>query len=114
MVYISLSLLSRERVMSDAYEDLQRSAELAHAAEQAPATCREAAIAALRALLAEWNVTACANSMVDLLEQAAETDSSLLEFRPEATVLDRFPEEPDSAERAQAFVEAVRARPVNI
>jgi len=49
-----------------------------------------------------------------LLEQAAETDDSLLHFRPEAAVLDRFPDERDAAQRAKIFVDAVRARLVNI
>ena len=101
--------------MSDAYRDLERSEKLAEAAEGTPPRGREAAIAALRALLEEWNLPPRASdSVVELLEQAAETDSSLLDLRAEATVLDRFPDEPDSAERAKTFVDAVRARLVNI
>jgi dihydroneopterin aldolase len=100
--------------MNDAYRDLERSEELAEAAETTPPRGREAAIAALRALLEEWNVVPRGDSVVELLEQAAETDSSLLELRSEGTVLDRFPEEPDSGERAKSFVDAVRARLVNI
>lgn len=42
------------------------------------------------------------------LEQSAETDGALLELRPEATLLDRHLPEPDSAECAEAFVDAVR------
>ncbi len=101
--------------MSDAYRDLERSEQLAEAAEVTPPSGREAAIAALRALLEEWSVAPrTSDSVVQLLEQAAETDSSLMDLRSEATVLDRFPEEPDSAERAKTFVDAVRARLVNI
>ena len=100
--------------MSDAYRDLERSEQLAEAAEGAPSNGRDAAIAALRALLEEWNVPPRGDSVVSLLEQAAETDSSMLELRSEASVLDRFPDEPDSAERAKSFVDAVRARLVNI
>ena len=100
--------------MNDAYRDLEHSEQLAEAAETTPRSGREAAIAALRALLEEWNVAPRTDSVVSLLEQAAETDSSLLDLRAEASVLDRFPEEPDSAERAKTFVDAVRARLVNI
>ena len=68
----------------------------------------------LRALLEEWNEVPRADSVVGLLEQAAETEARLLELRVDASVLDRFPEEPDSAERARNFTDAVRARLVNI
>jgi hypothetical protein len=79
-----------------------------------PAQARTAAMDALRALLQEWSVPPKADSVVGLLEQAAETDDTLLEFRPEAAVLDRFPDEPDAAERAKIFVDAARARLANI
>ena len=98
----------------DAYEDLERSADLLEAAEAAPTNGRQAALSALRGLLEEWNEVPRADSVVGLLEQAAETDASLLEMRAEASVLDRFPDEPDSAERARTLVDAVRARLVNI
>jgi hypothetical protein len=100
--------------MTDAYEDLAQSKRLLDSAETVPTRGRDAAIAALRALLEEWGEAPRADSVVGLLEQAAQTDASLLDFRPEATVLDRFPDEPDSAERAATFVDAVRARLVNI
>ena len=98
----------------DAYQDLERSEDLLEAAEATPTTGREAALSALRALLEEWNEVPRADTVVGLLEQAAETDASLLELHAEASVLDRFPDEPDSADRARSFVDAVRARLVNI
>src|SRR5690349_15568153 len=100
--------------MGDAYQELTRSERLVHEAEASSTRGREAAIAALRALLDEWNEVPRADSVVGLLEQAAETEARLLELRVDATVLDRFPEEPDSAERARSFVDAVHARLVNI
>ena len=100
--------------MTEGFDDLERSAGLTESAESTPSAGREAATAALRALLEEWGQQPRADSVVGLLEQAVQTDASLLELRPEATVPDRFPEEPDSAERARGFVDAVRARLVNI
>jgi hypothetical protein len=96
--------------VSDAYESLVAAERLL----ADPAQARTAALDALRALLQEWSVSPTADSVVGLLEQAAETDDSLLQFRPEAAVLDRFPDEPDAAERAKIFVDAARARLVNI
>jgi hypothetical protein len=96
----------------DAYKDLEKSERLLDSAQEAVG--REAAMAALRGLLEEWSETPSADSVVGLLEQAARTDPTLLDFRAEATVLDRFPDEPDSAERARIFVDAARARLVNI
>ena len=85
-------------------------------AEQNAGLARPAAIAALRALLGEWGVQieASQETVVDLLEKAAETDDSLLDFRAEASVLDRFEDAPDAAERAKIFVDAARARLANI
>ena len=100
--------------MGDAYHELTRSEQLVDEAEASSTSGREAAMASLRALLEEWNEVPRADSVLGLLEQAAETEGSLLELRVDATVLDRFPEEPDSAERARSFVDAVRARMVNI
>ena len=100
--------------MADAYEDLERSEQLVNRDDAPPKNGRDAAILALRALLEEWGEEPHSDSVVGLLEQAGSTESRILELRPEATVLDRYPEEPDSVERAKAFVEAVRARLVNI
>ena len=100
--------------MDDAFQDLSRSEQLLDAAETSSISGREAAMFSLRALLEEWNEVPRADSVVGLLEQAAETDARLLELRVDASVLDRFPEEPDSAERARNFMDAVRARLVNI
>jgi hypothetical protein len=98
----------------DAFQDLERSEQQLEAAEAAPATGREAALSALRGLLEEWNEVPRADSVVGLLEQAGDTDGSLLELRADASALDHLPGEPDSAERARRFVDAVRARLVNI
>src|SRR5437016_2090048 len=100
--------------MNEPYDSLVESERLLVAADDEPAIGRDAALAALRGLLQEWGVKPRADSVTGLLEQAAETDDSLLHFRPEAAVLDRFPDEPDAAERAKIFVDAVRARLANI
>lgn len=94
-------------ILADAERLLQQAAEI-------PSHARPAAIAALKALLLEWGITPRAESVVGLLEQVAETDDSVLHFRTEGSVLDRFPEEPDAADRARIFVDAVRARLANI
>jgi len=96
--------------VSQAYESLVAAERLL----ADPAQARLAALDALRALLEEWSVEPRGDSVVGLLEQAAETDQTLLDFRAEAAVLDRFPDEPDAAERAKIFVDAARARMVNI
>jgi hypothetical protein len=99
---------------NDAYESLTEAERLLAEAGDQPEQARPAAIAALRALLLEWGLTPRADSVAELLEQVAETDGSLLHFRSEASVLDRFPDEPDAADRARIFVDAVRARLANI
>jgi hypothetical protein len=81
----------------------RRSERELHVAESTPSAGREAAILALRALLEEWGEQPRHDSATDLLEQAAQTDPSLMGLRPEATVLDRFPDEPDPAERAKGL-----------
>ena len=100
--------------MTDAFDDLERSGELLETAEAAPTRGRDAAVAALRALLEQWGESAQADSVVGLLEQAARTEEALLELRPEALALDRFPDAADAGDRAAVFVDAVRARLVNI
>jgi hypothetical protein len=100
--------------MNEPYESLVESERLLAAADDVPGDGREAAIAALRGLLQEWGVVPRADSVTGLLDQAAETDHSLLQFRPEAAVLEEFPDEPDAAERAKIFVDAARARLANI
>jgi hypothetical protein len=82
--------------------------------EKDPKHAAAAAKAALRALLDAWSTEPAGDTVVALLEQAAKTDNSLLEFRPEAAVLDRFDAQPDAAERAKIFVDAARARLANI
>jgi HEPN domain-containing protein len=98
----------------EGYESLAKSERLLKEAEQDWRQAHPAAVAALRALLLEWGVTPRGQTVVELLEQAAETDDTLLDFRAEATVLDRFEEQPDAAERAKIFVDAARGRLTNI
>lgn len=100
--------------MTDAFEALAAAERLLASAEQDPQRARDAAMDALRSLLLEWGQTPRADSVVGLLEQAAETDDSLADFRAEAAVLDRFSPGPDAAERAKIFVDAARARLANI
>jgi hypothetical protein len=100
--------------MTEAFESLAEAERLLVSAETNFEAGRDAAVAALRALLEEWDLEPRTDSVVGLLQQASETDGSLLELEPEAAVLDRYPGEPDSAERAKAFVDAVRARLANI
>ncbi len=99
---------------SDAFESLRDAERLVVQAETDPSVAAEAAKAALRALLREWSVEPTGETVVALLEQAAETDNTLLHFRPEAAVLDRFESTPDAAARATIFVDAARARLANI
>ena len=100
--------------MTDAFEALADAERLLASAERDPPRAREAAMDALRSLLLEWGQTPRTDSVVGLLEQAAETDDSLIHFRAEAAVLDRFNPGPDAAERAKIFVDAARARLANI
>ncbi|HEV7664827.1 MAG TPA: hypothetical protein VGQ62_14940 [Chloroflexota bacterium] len=102
--------------MTDTFDYLTEAERLLAAADAEPAHACPAAIAALKALLLEWGVTPRAETVVALLEQAAETDDTLLHFRAEAAVLDRFSIEqpPDAAQRAKIFVDAARARLANI
>jgi HEPN domain-containing protein len=96
------------------FEALSQAERLLAEAEQNPAAARAAAQAALRSLLFEWGETPRAESVVGLVDQAAEVDESLKELRAEAMVLDRFNPGPDAGERAKIFVDAARARLVNI
>jgi hypothetical protein len=100
--------------MNEPFDTLGDAERLLSEAGQTPDRARPAAVAALRALLLEWGVTPRGESVVALLEQAAETDDSLLHFRTEAAVLDGSPDEPDGADRARIFVDATRARLANI
>ncbi|HEY3057793.1 MAG TPA: hypothetical protein VGL99_02350 [Chloroflexota bacterium] len=99
---------------SEAFASLREAERLVAQAESDPSVAAEAAIAALRALLIEWSVSPRGDTVVALLEQAAETDDTLLHFRPEAAVLDRFETAPDAAARARIFLDAARARLANI
>jgi hypothetical protein len=99
---------------SAAFDSLAAAERLLVQAESDPSAARQAAVAALQALLLEWSQNPRADTVVDLLLQAAETDSSLEQFRAEAEVLDRFNPEADAADRAKIFVDAARARLANI
>jgi hypothetical protein len=97
-------------------EALAEAEELLAAADrdQDAAAARAAAISALKSLLLAWGQSASSNSVVTLLEQAAKTDHTLLDFHAEAEVFDRFNPGTDAADRAKIFVDAARARLVNI
>lgn len=98
----------------ESYEALAEAERLLGEAESHPEAAAAAAREALKALLLEWGETPGPESVAGLLEQAAKTDDTLLEFHAEAEVLDRFNPEADAAERAKIFVDAARARLVNI
>jgi HEPN domain-containing protein len=102
--------------MSEAFDSLTDSERLLHEARQDPARAPAAAQAALRGLLIEWGVTPRGDTIVELLDQAAETDDTLLHFRAEASLLDAFDasERAEAAEHAKIFVDAARARLANI
>jgi len=104
---------SRKRV-TEAFDALTEAEQLLAQSEQNPSNAHAAAVAALRALLLQWAQQPRADTVTGLLEQAAETDDSLLQFRPEAAVLDRFDPAVDALERAKIFVDAARARLANI
>lgn len=102
--------------MSEAFDSLADSERLLHEAQEDPAQAPAAALAALRGLLMEWGVTPRGETIAELLEQAAETDDTLLHFRVEASLLDGFDpaERSEAAEHARIFVDAARARLANI
>ena len=105
---------SSEFSESAAFGELAAAERLLVQAKSEASLARQAAVAALRSLLLEWSQPARGQTVLELLLQAAETDSSLGAFRPEAEVLDRFNPEPDAVERAKIFVDAARARLANI
>lgn len=100
--------------MTEGFPQLAAAERLLTAAEQDPKEAPNAAKAALRAMLDAWGSQPGADSVVALLDEAAKTDDTLLQFRAEAQVLDRFDPQPDAAERAKIFVDAARARLANI
>lgn len=87
---------------------------LLEAADGDPEAARSAAATALRGLLLEWAQTPRGDGVGELLAQAAETDDTLEQFMPDATALDRGSQDGDLYERAKVFVDAARARLVNI
>jgi hypothetical protein len=102
--------------MSEAFDSLADSERLLHESQEDPARAPAAALAALRGLLMEWGVTPRGETIAELLEQAAETDDTLLHFRVEASLLDGFDsaEQSEAAEHARIFVDAARARLANV
>jgi hypothetical protein len=103
--------------VTEGFPQLAAAERLLTAAEEDPSQAPNAAKAALRALLDAWGSQPEADSVVALLDEAAKTDDTLLQFRAEAQVLDRFEPQPafvDAAERAKIFVDAARARLANI
>ena len=93
---------------------LHEAEELLERAAQDPASARPAAIAALRGLLMLWSQTPRGERVAELLAQAAETDDTLAEFIADARVLDAEDTPDGTYERAKVFVDAARARVVNI
>lgn len=79
-----------------------------------PARAREAARAALRALLLDWGQAPRGSSVGDLLRQAAETDDTLAGFAGTAEDLEADPPRGDPAANAKVFVDAARGRLANI
>jgi hypothetical protein len=98
----------------EAFQALAEAERLLVQAEADPPAARDAALAALRALLLEWAQRPTGDTVTALLDQATRTDHTLGEFHAEAEVLDRFNPEPDAADRAKIFVDAARARMANI
>ena len=98
----------------DAFQALAEAERLLVRAETDPSAARDAARSALRSLVFAWGQSPRGDSVEGLLDQAAETDSTLADFHSEAEVLDRFNPEPDAVERAKIFVDAARARMANI
>ena len=93
---------------------LHEAEQLLERAEQDPASARQAAITALRGLLMIWAQTPRGERVGELLAQAAETDDTLAEFMEDAKALDREDAPDGTYERAKVFVDAARARVINI
>ena len=93
---------------------LHEAEQLLERAERDPAAARAAAAAALRGLLLLWSQAPRGERVGELLSQAAETDDTLAEFMDDAAVLDRDDVVDGTYERAKVFVDAARARVVNI
>ncbi len=91
---------------------LEEAEALLERAEQDPTAAQPAAVTALKALLLVWAETPRGEGVGELLSQAAETDETLAEFMDDANVLDQGVD--GTYERAKVFVDAARARVVNI
>jgi len=100
--------------MSQSFDRLRDAEHLLVEAEADPNKAAGAARAALRSLLDAWSVQPEGTTVAALLDQAAQTDESLHDFRPDAVVLDGLEPQPDAAKRAKIFVDAARARLANI
>ncbi len=93
-------------------QTLEEAEALLERAEQEPTAATAAAVTALKALLLIWDETPRGERVGELLAQAAETDDTLAEFMDDARVLDQGVD--GTYERAKVFVDAARARVVNI
>jgi hypothetical protein len=95
---------------------LGEATQLLECAKQDPAFAQPAAATALRALLLFLEQEPRGDRVVSLLEQTAEVDEALAKFRSDALTLDggTFETPGDAYERAKLFVDAARARVVNI
>ena len=92
---------------------LQVAERLLDQAERDPTAARRAAVEALKALLSYWDQAPRGERVEELLAQAAETDETLEQFRPDAAALDGNAAA-DPHEQAKIFVDAARARVINI
>ena len=92
------------------FAEIAEAERLLERAEQDPSVARDAAVAALRGLLLYWSEQPRGDSVAALLDQVAETDDTLADFRLQAADLDAKTSELDAYERAKIFVDAVRAR----
>ena len=93
--------------------ELYEAVDLLDAAVRNPRSARPAALAALRALLLYWDQDPRGDTVVELLNQVAETDDTLLEFSADAAALDGGGPG-DLYAHAKVFVDAARGRIINI
>jgi HEPN domain-containing protein len=92
---------------------LEEAERLLDRAEQDSSHAQMAAVEALKALLLHWAQTPRGERVEELLAQAAETDDTLEQFRSDAAALDGGAAA-NPHEQAKIFVDAARARLMNI
>jgi len=92
---------------------LEAAERLLERAERDSTAAQPAAVEALKALLLHWDEVPRDERVAELLAQVAETDDTLKQFGSDAEALDRG-NAADSHQRAKIFVDAARARLMNI